>query len=102
MSDPSAANPAGFDKPRPKLRCADRQQFIPAMRLEDLLDCDHQARLVWDFVGGLDLSPVYGQLRSRGGGPGRPATDPRLLTALWLYATLEGVCSARALDYLCP
>ena len=71
------------------------------MPLEDLLDSDHQARLVWEFVGGLDLSPLYRQIRSREGGPGRPATDPRILTALWLYATLEGVGSARALDYLC-
>ena len=32
---------------------------------------------------------------------GRPAIDPRVLVAVWLYATLEGVGSARALDRLC-
>jgi hypothetical protein len=26
--------------------------------LEDLLDTDHQARLVWDFCKGLDLTPL--------------------------------------------
>ena len=71
------------------------------MPLEDLLDHDHQARQVWDFVQGLDLSPLYITIRSFEGGPGRPSTDPRILTSLWLYATLEGVGSARALDWLC-
>ena len=71
------------------------------MPLEDLLDSDHQARAVWDFCLGLDLSPLYDAIRSRQGGPGRAALDPRLGVALWLYATLEGVGSARAVDYLC-
>src|SRR5262249_55555867 len=47
------------------------------------------------------LTPLYDQIRSRVGGPGHPAIDPRLCTALWLYATLEGVGSARALAWLC-
>jgi transposase len=89
------------DRPPPRLRQPDRQQIIPAMALEDLLDTEHQARVVWNFCLGLDLAPLYEQVRSREGGPGRPAIDPRILTALWLYATLEGVGSARALDYLC-
>ena len=32
---------------------------------------------------------------------GRDATDPRLLVALWVYATLDGVGSARELARLC-
>jgi transposase len=99
-----SALPPGSDGPlprQPRLRTADRQQLIPAMPLENLLDADHQARLVWDFVAGLDLTPLYASIRAVEGGPGRPATDPRLLTGLWLYATLEGVGSARALDWLC-
>jgi transposase len=79
----------------------DRQQIIPAMPLEQLLDDDHQARLVWDFCLGLDLTPLYDRIRSRLGGPGHPALDPRIGVALWLYATLGGIGSARALDYLC-
>ena len=71
------------------------------MPLENLLDTDHQARLVWDFVQGLDLSALYSQIRSFEGGPGRPATDPRILSSLWLYATREGIGSARALAWLC-
>jgi transposase len=95
---PAPVNPS---RPPPRLRSADRQQYIPAMPLEDLLDTDHQARLVWDFCAGLDLAPLYDQIRAREGGPGRAALDPRLGVALWLYATLEGVGSARALDSLC-
>jgi transposase len=71
------------------------------MPLENLLEQDHQARLVWDFCLGLDLSSLYEQIRSRAGGPGRAAIDPCLCVALWLYATLEGVGSARALAWLC-
>jgi transposase len=83
------------------LRLADREQILPPMPLDQLLDSDHQARVVWDFCLGLDLTPLYDQIRSRVGGPGHPAIDPRLCVALWLYATLEGVGSARALYWLC-
>jgi transposase len=93
---------AGTVEPRPpRLRCVDRQRIIPAMPLEQLLEQDHQARIVWEFCSGLDLTPLYQNIRSREGGPGRAALDPRLGVALWLYATLEGVGSARALDWLC-
>ena len=32
---------------------------------------------------------------------GRPATDPQVVLAVWLYATLEGIGSARAIARLC-
>ena len=102
MSDPSTpVEPTPQPKPKPRLRCVDRQQPIPAMPLENLLDEDHQARLVWEYALGVDLSPLYYQIRSVEGGPGHPALDPRIGFALWLYATLEGVGSARALTWLC-
>ena len=41
-----------------------------------------------------------GNYSNGGAGRGCPATDPRVLLALWLYATMEGVGSARALDRL--
>ena len=89
------------DRPPPRLRMADRQRLIPAMPLDDLLDTDHQARVVWDFCRGLGLTDLYDRIGSRQGGPGRAAIDPRICLALWLYATLEGVGSARALAWLC-
>jgi transposase len=89
------------ERPAPRLRTVDRRQIVPSMPLEDLLDSDHQARLVRDYCLRLDLAPLYDAVRSRVGGPGHPAIDPRLCVALWLYATLEGVGSARALAWLC-
>jgi len=35
------------------------------------------------------------------GRPGRDTIDPKILMALWLYATIDGVGSARKLDVLC-
>jgi transposase len=49
----------------------------------------------------LDLTPFYDRIRARGRVAGRPAIDPRLLVALWLYATLSGFTSARELADLC-
>lgn len=43
---------------------------------ESLLPPDHRARVVWDFVCGLDLSPWYEAIRAGEGEPGRPAIDP--------------------------
>jgi len=71
------------------------------MPLEDLLTPDHHARTVWRFVQGLDLTSLLNVIRAVEGRPGRPATDPQILVALWLFATIEGVGSARALDWLC-
>jgi transposase len=71
------------------------------MALDQLLPNDHRARLVWRFVEGLDLRALYERIAAVEGEPGRPAIDPQILLALWLYATLEGVGSARAVDRLC-
>jgi len=69
--------------------------------LEGLLPPGHAARLVWRFVEGLDLSAFYAAIKSREAGAGRPAIDPKILVALWLYATIDGVGSAREVDRLC-
>ena len=68
--------------------------------LEALLPAEHRARLVWGFVETLNLAAFYEAIGSRGSEAGRPAADPKVLLALWLYATLEGVGSARELDRL--
>lgn len=77
------------------------QMELRASDLESLLPADHPARAVWEFVESVDLGPLYESVRSVEGGAGRPATDPRIYLALWLYATVEGVGSARALARLC-
>jgi transposase len=86
----------------PRLKRPDRTQMRMQMQsLEAMLADDHQARVVWDYVEGLDLSELHGSIRSVAGRAGRDAIDPRMLMALWLYATLEAVGSARQLDDLC-
>src|SRR6516164_7599334 len=81
---------------------ADRDQTrFEMIDLEGMLPADHQARVVWEFVGTLDLSALYEAIKSVEGAAGRPASDPAVLMALWLYATIDGVGSARELDRLC-
>jgi transposase len=69
--------------------------------LDSQLPDDHRARLVWAFVEGLDLREFYDRIKARDEVAGRPATDPQVVLAVWLYATLEGIGSARAIDRLC-
>jgi len=86
---------------QPRLHSPDRRQLLSTLTIDDLLEADHPARAVWSYVEGLDLSSLYDCIRARGSVAGRPAIDPRLLVALWLYATLSGFTSARELADLC-
>ena len=89
-------------KGTPRLRCANRRQVVfRAAALDDLLPDDHPARLIWQYVDGLDFGPIHEQIRSVEGHAGRTPADPKILLSLWLFATLEGVGSARQLDKLC-
>jgi len=74
---------------------------LRAACLDSLLSPDHPARLIWSYVMQLDLSELEARIKAREGVPGHPAITPRLLLALWLYATSEGVVSARLLARLC-
>lgn len=88
-------------KGSPRLNSPNRAQMeLRALDLEGLLPADHPARAVWAFVESLDLSKLMARIGSVEGQPGRPATDPRIFLALWLYATVEGVGSARAIERL--
>jgi transposase len=78
-----------------------RQKQWDESCLDDLLEPDHRARQVWDYVEGLDLTALYQEVQTTVRSSGRPAIDPAILMALWLYATLDGVGSARLLDRLC-
>jgi len=85
-----------------RIRRAERRQTgFELVDLESLVVEDHPVRAVWSFVEGLDLEVFYARIKARGETPGRPATDPRILLALWLYATADGIGSARALARLC-
>lgn len=87
---------------RPRVQHAERNQVEMQMRcLEDALPDDHRARAIWEAVEQLDLGAFYQDIGSREGSAGRPAIDPKILVALWLYATVEGVGSARDVARLC-
>ncbi len=89
-----AANKRGQGSPR--LLLANRLQVeLRASDLESLLPQDHRARLVWGYVVHQELSKLFEAVKARGSNAGRAAIDPRILFALWLYATLDGVGSGR-------
>jgi len=66
-----------------------------------LVPQDHPVRAIWALVQRWDLTLFLQRIRARGERPGRKATDPQLLIALWLYATIEGVGCGRQLARLC-
>lgn len=86
----------------PRLQHAVRNQveFMPS-DLESLLLEDHPARAVWAFVESAELSSFYASIRAVDGHAGRPTIDPKILLTLWLFATIDGVGSARELARLC-
>ena len=87
---------------QPRLRVAERHQVIMrTLALDQMLPADDDARMVWAFVAQCDLSPLYARIAAVEGSVGRDATDPQILLALWLLATIKGVGSARELDRLC-
>ena len=101
-ADPETRSQAPKKREKPRVRSADRRQLrLVPTNLDALLPEDHQARSVWAYVERLDLSALYAAIAAVEGRAGRPATDPRILLSLWVFATIEGVGSARALDRLC-
>ena len=88
--------------PRARVQEPNREQVeLRAVDLESLLPADHKARIVWGFVQRQDLSSLYEPIQAVEGHAGRAAIAPQILLALWLYATLEAVGSARELGRLC-
>lgn len=84
-----------------RLRHARREQVeLLAVDLDSVLAPQHQARLVWGYVERQDWSEHEARVKARAGAPGRGAIDPRILFALWLYATLQGVGSGREIARL--
>lgn len=87
---------------RPRLRRPERGQVeLQMLSLDDLLPPDHRVRLVWSFAEGLELAPLYAAIKAVEGHAGHPPADPRMLMALWLNATIDGVGSARQVARLC-
>lgn len=84
-----------FDRPertQSEWREFSLEQFIPA---------DHRVRVVWRYVLTLDMSLIEAKYKAVEGNKGRNPVDPRILMALWVYATTESVSSAREIDRRC-
>lgn len=89
------------DEGEARVRVPDRSQMVMVTYdVDALIGPEHPARAMWELLGRMDLSGLYESIRARGSRPGRAATDPKLLLCLWLYATSEGVGSARQLARL--
>src|SRR5215472_8178038 len=90
------------DPGRPRMRQPMRDQIeLRAVDLEALVAPDHPARVIWAYVEKLDLRDLEEAIRAREHTTGQSPASPRLLLALWVYATSEGIGSARALARLC-
>ena len=106
-TDPDTTPASSPDLPPPlyvkrRLRIPVRNQMV--MRHESLdqeLPLDHPVRLVWKLVEQLDFSPWLKLLKAVEDRPGRDANDPKLLLAIWVFATIKGEGSARQVDELC-
>jgi len=101
-ADSAAVLKRSTPKGAPRVQSAVRNQVeLRACDLDSALPAEHQARAVWAFVQSIDLQALYAQIRAVEGSVGRAPIDPAILMSLWLYATLDGVGSARELDRLC-
>jgi transposase len=100
LPDQHAPRPEGRGAPR--VRAPERGQIdMHWAALDEMIADDHPVRAIWAFCQRLDLSPLYAAIDAREGVPGHPPASPELMMALWLWATVDGVGSARRLDQLC-
>lgn len=84
------------------MREPDRSQVQMVIRSPDeLVPQDHEARVIWRVCEAQDWSGFCAPIKARQGVCGRDATSPALLAALWLYAAVRGIGSARELARLC-
>lgn len=98
----AAPESAQASRGAPRMREPERDQIeLRAVDIDSLIGQDHAARVIWSYVEGLDLGALEDRIKAREHSPGHPPISPRLLLALWLYATSDGVGSARALARLC-
>src|SRR3990172_2090108 len=96
---PEALAPGAEPATRPEdarvVRAVRNQMEWVARDLEAALPENHLARAVWAFVERLNLSAFYASIRAVVDRPGRPASDPKVLLALWGLAAAQGGGSAR-------
>jgi transposase len=93
---------SSWGKKRRLVKHVNRQQMSwRAVDVEQLIDADHRARVIWELVGQLDLKPFYECIQSTQEEGGRPAYEPQLLISVWVYAYTLGVGAAREIERRC-
>ena len=97
------SEPGGAPSPgTPRVQFAVRNQVeIHMSDLDGLVEDNHTVRVIWAYLLKADLAEMYDQIQAVEGGARRPAIDPRILLALWMYAIADGIGSARKLAKLC-
>src|SRR3954471_5438056 len=94
-----AKPPVGAQAQRIARAVRDQIELVP-QSLEDRVAENHPVRAIWALLERLELGAFYTRIRAAVDGPGRPASDPRVLLGLWMLATVEGIGSARRLARL--
>jgi transposase len=74
------------------------QVRLAALDLEELIEADHPARLIWKLSEEFNLSQFEAKQKSREGEAGRPCWSAQLLVSIWVYSYSMGVASARAIE----
>jgi transposase len=86
---------------KPHIREPERTQGVIHFEMQDdVLVPTHPARLLWNMLGGFDLSAFSAYVSSAVGDAGRPLLSPRMMLTLWLFAITEGIGSARKIARL--
>ena len=90
------------DEPQLRFVYVNRQQLVMrTVDVEQLIEADHPARAIWEFLGQLDLSRFSEGVQSYEGERGRAAYDPRLLISLWIYSYSRGITAGREMARMC-
>ncbi len=94
--------PEHIERAKPRLKSPIRNQIeVTTGCLDDYLSEDHKVRKVWMYVEQLDLSQILRKIKAVESRPGASAIDPRILIAIWLYAFIEGIISAKTINRYC-
>jgi transposase len=102
MKERHSLEPMEKEQPKPRFEFVNRAQLVfRTIDVEQLIDPDHPARAIWQFLGRVDLSGFSVGVQAYEGERGRAAYDPRLLVSLWVYSYSRGITAGREIARLC-
>ena len=87
-----------------KAKIYEAQRNMASLEVVDwsgLVDAHHLARRIVTVLDQLDLSELYGKIVSKTTHQGRPAIDPKIMLAVWIYAYMQGISSSRVVADYC-